>query len=148
MNFRFLLYFEFKSLNQNSSIIDYSFYERKKDKKNSFYLNISLFFKLKYLKKNMFKIGFWIKQKKTKQINKIVHKQKKFSLSFFFNSFDDPDQSTSFYTSFGGASPIRISSEFGNGWYSANTQINWHIGANNTQRNRYAILFINNLELK
>jgi hypothetical protein len=66
----------------------------------------------------------------------------------FFNSFDDPDQSTSFYTSFGGASPIRISSEFGNGWYSANTQINWHIGANNTQRNRYAILFINNLELK
>ena len=66
----------------------------------------------------------------------------------FFNSFDDPDQSTSFYTSFSKDSPIRMSSKFGDGWFSANTQINWHIGANNTQRNRYAILFIINLDLK
>jgi hypothetical protein len=66
----------------------------------------------------------------------------------FFNSFDDVDQSTSFYTSHSKDGTIRMSSEFGNGWYTANTHINWHVGANNTQRNRYAILFINNLELK
>jgi hypothetical protein len=66
----------------------------------------------------------------------------------FFNSFDDTDQSTTFYTTHNGDDPIRMSSEFGNGWFSANTQINWHLGANNTQRNRYAILFIINLDLK
>ena len=66
----------------------------------------------------------------------------------FFNSFDDADQATTFYTTHSGDNPMRMSSEFGTGWYSANTHDSWHTGGNNTQRNRYAILFSNNLELK
>ena len=66
----------------------------------------------------------------------------------FFNSFDDPEQSTSFCTSPSGDNSIRMSSQYGNGWYAANVASNFHIGANNTQRNRYAILFINKLNLK
>ena len=66
----------------------------------------------------------------------------------FFNKLDDPDQATSFYTTHSKDNPLRMSSQYGTGWYSANTHDCWHVGANNTQRNRYAILFINNLELK
>jgi hypothetical protein len=67
---------------------------------------------------------------------------------FFFNSFDDENQSTTFYTSLNGDNPIRLSSEYGTGWYAANTQMNWHQGGNNTLRDRYAIMFINKLNLK
>jgi hypothetical protein len=66
----------------------------------------------------------------------------------FFNSFDDIDQATTFYTDHNNNNPIRMSSKYGSGWYAANTHDCWHIGANNTQRNRYAILFINELNLK
>lgn len=66
----------------------------------------------------------------------------------FFNKIDDPNQSTTFYTSPSKDNPVRISSECGNGWYAANTQDNWHVGANNTQHNRYALLFLHKLSLK
>jgi hypothetical protein len=66
----------------------------------------------------------------------------------FFNNFDDPDQATTFYTSHSGDNPLRMSSQYGSGWYAANTHDCWHTGANNTQRNRYAIIFINKLDLK
>jgi hypothetical protein len=66
----------------------------------------------------------------------------------FFNETDDPAQSTSFYTSLNGDNPLRISSQYGNGWFSANTYWGYHIGANNSQRDRYALLFISSLDLK
>lgn len=66
----------------------------------------------------------------------------------FFNSVDDPDQATTFYTTHSKDMPLRMSSKFGCGWYAANTHDNWHVGANNTQRNRYALIFINKLVLK
>ena len=65
----------------------------------------------------------------------------------FFNKTDDPDQSTSFYTSLSGDNPIRISSEYGHGWFSANTYWGYHIGGNNSSRDRYALIFISNLNL-
>ena len=66
----------------------------------------------------------------------------------FFNSVDDADQATTFCTNYRGDNPLRMSSKYGTGWYMANTHDGWHIGANNTQRNRYAIIFINKLSLK
>ena len=66
----------------------------------------------------------------------------------FFNQLDDPDQSTYFSPSPNGDNPVRISSEYGNGWFSANTYNGYHIGANNTLRDRYALIFVNKLNLK
>ena len=66
----------------------------------------------------------------------------------FFNSFDDPTQSTIFYTSVTGKDPVRISSEYGKGWYSANTSYSFHCGSNTSLRNRYAVIFTNVLNLK
>jgi hypothetical protein len=66
----------------------------------------------------------------------------------FFNSYDDADQSTTFYTSVTGDDPVRISSEYGKGWYSANTSYGFHCGSNNSLRNRYTVLFRNILNLK
>lgn len=66
----------------------------------------------------------------------------------FFNSTDDVEHSTTFYTSPSGDNPVRISSKYGNGWYAANTYSNYHIGANTSLRNRYSMIFINKLDLK
>ena len=66
----------------------------------------------------------------------------------FFNSFDDKDQATSFCTTHSGDNMLRMSSKYGAGWYAANTHDCWHVGANKTQRKRYALLFINKLILK
>ena len=65
----------------------------------------------------------------------------------FFNKEDDLKQSTTFYTSPNKDNPIRISSEYGNGWFSANTYWGHHIGGNNSSRDRYALIFISNLNL-
>jgi hypothetical protein len=67
---------------------------------------------------------------------------------FFFNEFDDPDQATFFYTSFSENDPARTSSQYGNGWYLANTHYSWHKGSNNSSRKRYSLYFTNNLNLK
>ena len=66
----------------------------------------------------------------------------------FFNKEDDPTQSTTFYTSPTGNDPIRISSQYGNGWYSANTGYSYHCGSNNSLHNRYSVMFYNKLNLK
>jgi hypothetical protein len=66
----------------------------------------------------------------------------------FFNKEDNPDQSTTFYTSPEGNDPIRISSQYGTGWYSANTGYSYHCGSNNSLHNRYSIMFYNKLNLK
>ena len=66
----------------------------------------------------------------------------------FFNSYDDPDQATTFYSSMSMEHPIRMSSIYGKGWYSANTHHSWHTGSNNSNRDRYAIIFNSLLTLK
>ena len=66
----------------------------------------------------------------------------------FFNYDNDPNQSTTFYTSHSKDNPLLMTSQYGTGWYAANTHDCWHSGANNTQRKRYAIIFINTLDLK
>ncbi len=67
---------------------------------------------------------------------------------FFFNQQDDEKQSTYFYTTFDEQNPIRISSQCGNGWYAANTHYSWHVGSNNSLRDRYSLMFVNKLILK
>jgi len=66
----------------------------------------------------------------------------------FFNKVNDTDQITKFYTTHNKDNEICMSSEYRKGWYAANTHDCWHLGVNNTNRNRYALLFINNLKLK
>ena len=66
----------------------------------------------------------------------------------FFNKEDDPSQSTTFYTSSQGDDPIRISSQYGRGWYASNTGYSYHCGSNNSLDNRYSIMFYNKLNLK
>jgi len=66
----------------------------------------------------------------------------------FFNKIDDPDQSTYFSPSPDGDNPVRISSEYGNGWFFPNTYDAYHVGGNNSSRDRYALMFINKLNLK
>jgi hypothetical protein len=67
---------------------------------------------------------------------------------FFFNKEDDADQSTYFYTEFNSDTPTRTSSQFGHGWYAANTHGSWHVGSNNSHRNRYSLYIIQQLNLK
>jgi hypothetical protein len=59
----------------------------------------------------------------------------------FFNPVDDPRQSTSFYASESGDGPIQMSSQLGQGWYTANWHKSWHKGSNASNRTRYAVKF-------
>ena len=65
----------------------------------------------------------------------------------FFNKDNDSDQATTFYSSPNPTDPIQMSSQYGKGWYAANTAMNWHTGGNTSSRNRYAIMFTNSLNL-
>jgi|LauGreDrversion4_2_1035121.scaffolds.fasta_scaffold249735_1 hypothetical protein len=59
----------------------------------------------------------------------------------FFNQDNDPLQSTCFYTTLTGNEPVCMSSQFGNGWFAANTSISWHTGGNASSRYRYSLIF-------
>lgn len=59
----------------------------------------------------------------------------------FFNDVDDADQSTSFYASESGDRPLRMSSQWAHGWFTANWHKSWHKGSNSSSRVRYAVKF-------
>lgn len=66
---------------------------------------------------------------------------------FFFNQVDDEEQSTFFYLDKDGNNKIRMSSQYGTGWYAANFDLP-HLGMNNSQRDRYTLILTHYLELK
>ena len=59
----------------------------------------------------------------------------------YFIPTDDPDQSTTFYTTFEGDDPIRIPTGPGAGYIAANTNNSWHTGKNTSTRDRYSLIF-------
>ena len=65
----------------------------------------------------------------------------------FFNPLDDPLQSTSFYANESGDRPIQMSSQYAEGWYTANWHRSWHKGSNASDRVRYALKFGLSLKL-
>jgi len=66
---------------------------------------------------------------------------------FFFNDVDDENQSTFFYLDQQMTKSIRMSSQFGTGWYAAN--FDWpHLGMNNSQRDRYSLIITHYIDLK
>ena len=59
----------------------------------------------------------------------------------YFIPIDDPDQSTTFYTTFGGDNPMRIPTGPGAGYVAANTNNGWHAGKNASTQDRYSLIF-------
>ena len=59
----------------------------------------------------------------------------------YFVPTDDPDQSTTFYTTFEGDNPIRIPTGPGAGYVAANTNNIWHTGKNASTQDRYSLIF-------
>ena len=59
----------------------------------------------------------------------------------YFVPTDDPDQSTTFYTSFEGDNPMRIPTGPGLGYVAANTNNSWHTGKNASTQDRYSLIF-------
>ena len=65
----------------------------------------------------------------------------------YFMPTDDPDQSTTFYTSFDGDNPMRITNGHGAGYVAANTNNSWHTGKNSSTEDRYSMIFGIRLDL-
>ena len=59
----------------------------------------------------------------------------------YFIPTDDPDQSTTFYTTFEGDNPMRIPTGSGAGYFAANTNNSWHTGKNSSTQDRYSLIF-------
>jgi len=59
----------------------------------------------------------------------------------YFIPTDDPDQSTTFYTTFEGNNPMRIPTGPGAGYVAANTNNSWHTGKNSSNKDRYSLIF-------
>ena len=59
----------------------------------------------------------------------------------YFIPTDDPDQSTTFYTTFEGDNPMRIPTGPGAGYVAANTNNSWHTGKNFSDKDRYSLIF-------
>ena len=59
----------------------------------------------------------------------------------YFIPTDDPDQSTTFYTTFEGDNPMRIPTGPGAGYVAANTNNSWHTGKNSSDKDRYSLIF-------
>lgn len=59
----------------------------------------------------------------------------------YFIPTDDPDQSTTFYTTFEGDNPMRIPTGPGAGYFAANTNNSWHTGKNSSTEDRYSLIF-------
>ena len=59
----------------------------------------------------------------------------------YFIPTDDPDQSTTFYTTFEGNDPMRIPTGPGAGYIAANTNNSWHTGKNSSTQDRYSLIF-------
>jgi hypothetical protein len=58
-----------------------------------------------------------------------------------FINGDDPNQSTTFYTTEHKTDPIRMPTGFGVGWACANLHNTWHSGQNYSDKNRFSIKF-------
>ena len=59
----------------------------------------------------------------------------------YFIPTDDPDRSTTFYTTFEGDNPMRIPTGPGAGYIAANTNNSWHTGKNTSTEDRYSLIF-------
>ena len=53
---------------------------------------------------------------------------------------DDPDQSTTFYTTAQKEAPLRMTTGWGRGWIAANMHDSWHDGHNRSAKDRYTVL--------
>ena len=53
---------------------------------------------------------------------------------------DDPDQSTTFYTSAQKEAPLRMTTGWGRGWIAAGMHDAWHDGHNRSTQDRYTVL--------
>lgn len=58
----------------------------------------------------------------------------------YFIDGDDPDQSTTFYTTAKKDDPLRMTTGFGRGWIAAGMHDAWHDGHNRSTKDRYTIL--------
>ena len=65
----------------------------------------------------------------------------------FFEPKDDKRKSTYFYTTEKRNNEQRMSSEYANGWYAANSHRSWHTGGNMGKDLRYSLLFASFLKL-
>ena len=59
----------------------------------------------------------------------------------YFMPTDDPDRSTTFYTSYEGNNPMRIPTGPGTGYFAANLSTSWHTGKNASSQDRYSLIF-------
>ena len=59
----------------------------------------------------------------------------------YFIPTDDPDQSTTFYTSYNGDNPLRVATGPGLGYFAGNTSHSWHTGKNASTEDRYSLIF-------
>ena len=59
----------------------------------------------------------------------------------YFIPLDDPDRSTTFYTTFDCDNPMRIPTGPGAGYIAANTNNSWHTGKNSSSEDRYSLIF-------
>ena len=71
----------------------------------------------------------------------VDHRRAVTSGMIFFNELDIPEQNTVFYDNYAGHRPLRIASNMGHGWFSANTHMSWHSGANKGKTVRYSMKF-------
>lgn len=58
----------------------------------------------------------------------------------YLTDYDTPDLSTYFYDTPDRQNPLRMTTEFGDGWWHANGNNTWHEGWNRTDQYRYVIL--------
>jgi len=59
----------------------------------------------------------------------------------YFIPTDDPNQSTTCYTTKEGANPLRIPTGHGLGFFTANSNDSWHSGKNASDQDRYSLIF-------
>jgi hypothetical protein len=65
----------------------------------------------------------------------------------YFIDGDDPDQSTSVFSTKDGGDPYRIPTGNGVGYLAANTNNSWHSGQNTSDQDRYSMVFGIRLDL-
>jgi hypothetical protein len=58
----------------------------------------------------------------------------------YYAKEDNPDLSTVFYDTVDRANPVRMTTNFGDGWVHSNGNNTWHEGWNRTNQNRYSTL--------
>ena len=65
----------------------------------------------------------------------------------YFIDGDDPNQSTTVYSTKLGENPYRIPTGSGSGYFAANTNDSWHAGQNASNQDRYSMVFGIRLDL-